>query len=457
MSSSRGPAILDVAKRPTRRPPWKQLDPARLRSRAVFETLLIIGALLAHLVLLRHGVYSDGQRRYEELNELLARGIISGDKYSLIGPLFATPLWLLGHLVRDPVWWVARFNLVFFGLGLLAIYLILKDKVDRGLIRKFLIILAVVSMFPNLLTTFYGETFTAVTIGVGVLAALFGPSLFGWVTIAVGVANTPATLVGMGLATLTRVLQTGRIKYFVAIAVAGALIVAENLVRFHGLTNSRYEAGFTYPINLGILSILFSFGKGLIFFAPALFLPVRSYLQAAGEGGLKLYRAHGMWIAFIVGMVLVYGGWWDWSGDWFWGPRFFLLASLPGSLVLAARLHRPSSSLLSNLITLVALCLSAWVGINGAVFYLQALVGPCAQVHVAICPYLPQTSTLWFPLLQPHLVPGIKAYGYLGFSLVVFGYLAFPLLRTIAGQTSPTLRTIRSRFSAGGGAADTQW
>src|SRR5579872_717460 len=101
-----------------------------LRSRAAFETALIVGALVAHLALLPHLVVSDGIRRFDELNDLLTNGQISGDKYSMIGPLFATPLWLLGHLYRDPIWWVARFNLIVFGLGLLAIYWVLKDRVD---------------------------------------------------------------------------------------------------------------------------------------------------------------------------------------------------------------------------------------------------------------------------------------------------------------------------------------
>lgn len=112
---------------------------------------------------------------------------------------------------------VARFNLVIFGLGLLAIYLILKDKVDRTLIRRFLLILAVASMFPFPLTSFYGETFTAIMIGVGVLAAVCGPAVLGWALVALGVANTAATLVGMVLATLTRAGRTGRIRVFAAL------------------------------------------------------------------------------------------------------------------------------------------------------------------------------------------------------------------------------------------------
>lgn len=175
-------------------------------------------------------------------------------------------------------------------------------------------------------------------------------------------------------------------------------MVVENLVRHHSLTNSRYEDGFTFPVFFGVLSILFSFGKGLIFFAPAIFLPVRGYFTRLGAGGQKLYRAYGLWIAFIVGMVAVYAGWYVWSGNWFWGPRFFLLAALPCSLALAVRLHRPgAASLPGNLLTLGLLALCVWVGINGTVFDVNALVGPCGRVTGQVCVYLPQNSALWLP------------------------------------------------------------
>ena len=41
--------------------------------------------------------------------------------------------------------------------------------------------------------------------------------------------------------------------------------------------------GFSYPFFLGLISILFSFGKGLIWFSPGLLLPVRRALKTAGQ------------------------------------------------------------------------------------------------------------------------------------------------------------------------------
>ncbi|MFI5273339.1 MAG: hypothetical protein ACHQ4H_09950 [Ktedonobacterales bacterium] len=438
-------AVPGAARRGAR--PWR----AWLLSRGAFETALIVLTLLAHGLLLAHGVFGDGLRRYDELTALLAHGQISNDKYSLIGPIFSTPLWLLGHVYRDSKWWVARYNLLLFALALLAIYLLLKDRIDRRLIRTFLLLLAVASMFPVPLTSYYGETFTALLVGVGLLAAVFGPALIGWVAVVLGVANTAATLVALGFAAVTRVVQRRRLRYALAVVAAFAAIALENYIRHGSLSNTRYESGFTYPILFGLLSILFSFGKGLIFFAPGLLLPIRGWLRAGDENEHKLYQTYLLWVAFVAGMIVLYANWYDWSGDWFWGPRFFLIASLPASLALAVRLRRPSASLLANLVTFGVLCLAAWVGLNGVLFDLNAVAAACGTLsHLSpTCSYVPQTSALWYPFVALRLKPGgKKLLLYAGVCLIVFVYLAAPLVAVIARQAWTAGRAGAAAFLA---------
>ena len=103
--------------------------------------------------------------------------------------------------------------------------------------------------------------------------------------------------------------------------------------------------GFSYPFLFGLLAILFSFGKGLVFFTPGLFLPLKERLRALGERGSALWRLHTSWLLFTASLVLIYASWWDRSGDWFWGPRFFLFASVPASFALALWASRPSPRL----------------------------------------------------------------------------------------------------------------
>lgn len=413
----------------------------RLISRAALETALIVVVLLGDQFSMPHAIYGDGMRRYNELDALLGQGQISGDKYSLIGPLFSAPLWYLGKLYRGAAWWEAHYNLLLFALGFAAIYWILKDRVDRGLIRKFLLILGALSMFPVPLTSYYGETFTALFVGIGLLAAVFGPALWGWIAVAIGVANTPATLLGLGFSALLRIIERRRVRYALVVVGAVALIALENLIRFHHISNTRYEAGFTFPIWLGLLAIIFSFGKGLIFFAPGLLLPIKKWLLPGAESEQKLWRTHLLWLAFLVGMILVYANWYDWSGDLFWGPRFFLFASLPASLALAVRLRRFSASPLANLATLGALTLAMWVTVSSVLFDVYAGAEACVRQNLtSVCDYQPQNSALWYPLLSPHLNPGPKPIVFSAICCVVFAYLAAPLIATIARQIWDALR-----------------
>ena len=79
----------------------------------------------------------------------------------------------------------------------------------------------------------------------------------------------------------------------VAIALAIALALIDLRLHTGGFTSPYADdhgsitvmpfsgrPGFSYPAFFGILGIVFSLGKGLLFFAPGLFLPVRDRLAA---------------------------------------------------------------------------------------------------------------------------------------------------------------------------------
>lgn len=328
-------------------------------ARDAIDVGLIVVGLLINLVLVPHNLGGDGESRFQSLSLLLQHGILDDSKYSLIGPVFSAPLWFLGLLWQGPVWWVSRFNFFVFALGLLALYWLLRRHIDRRLLSTLLLILIAASLFANQLEYYYAEVFTAIFVAVGTLAAVFGPSLAGWALVAVGVANAPATLLGMGCMALVRILRQRRVRYALALLAAVGLIGLENTIRHGGPLASGYEAGFGNNIFFGLLGILFSYGKGLIFFTPGLFLPVKKHLLTrVGDAGPRLYTLYLLWIAFVLGLVLVYSDWWAWFGGYFWGPRFFLFSSVPASLVLAVRLRYPGEHLAGNLLTLLAFALS---------------------------------------------------------------------------------------------------
>src|SRR5258708_4577383 len=205
--------------------------------------MILVGGVARVFRVARRGFY-DGDVRFNAMVRLIDHGSISRMPYSMVGPAFSLPLLLLGKLYKSMFWWSGKYNKLVFYTGLLFFYLLLKDRLDRGLVRKFLLILIVASMFSNAITYYGGEVFTAICVGVGILAVIAGPSLSGWIAVILGVVNTPPSLVGLSLATLKHILDTRRLKYVLPLILSGALIIADAWWRpcrplGHGSTNRR--------------------------------------------------------------------------------------------------------------------------------------------------------------------------------------------------------------------------
>lgn len=426
---------------------------------AITETCLIIGGLLLMFFFLPRQVGGDGEVRYQNLITFL-HSSIPHLRYSMIGPFFAAPLYLIGKKLGHPEDWTTTYNLILFSTSLLVIYFALKDRIDHGLLRKFFLILTIASMFGAHLALFYGEVFTALCVGFGIMAVVFtrfAPA--GWLAVVLGVANTPATLVSLVLMVTRHVFTQKRLRYLLIILAAGALIAAEAWIRWGGPFNSDYTndhgfktvmpysglPGFSYPLFFGVLSLLFSFGKGLLFFAPGLLLPVRKTLQKLRYQ--DLFQVHVLWLCFLIGEILVYGRWWSWSGAIFWGPRFLLIAALPASLALAIRLrYRKDASLLLNVLTLGIFCFSLWVGINGTVYQWETawtMPSVCTANNYNLemmCYYIPELSTLWTPFVF-HMQIDRGQEIFLLYSLLTGAFLAMPLIIQISQQTARLLKT----------------
>ena len=108
----------------------------------------------------------------------------------------------------------------------------------------------------------------------------------------------------------------------------------------------------------------------------------------------------------------------------------------PAALVLALRLHARNASLAGNLLTLAALVLSFWVGIDGAIFDQNTLSGVCWANNYSqefLCHFTPEFSALWRPFVvyEPLNIADVL---YIVYSVIVFCYLVLPLLRRIVGQ-----------------------
>ena len=103
-------------------------------------------------------------------------------------------------------------------------------------------------------------------------------------------------------------------------------------------------------------------------------------------------------LLFVCGLVAIYAKWWAWYGGLAWGPRFFVFAAVPASILLAVRLrHATELGPTANALTLLVLVLSGWVGVSGAVADLSTLdfcvrndaaTGGSLLVHAGVQPAL---------------------------------------------------------------------
>jgi len=413
---------------------WARARRVDDRPSRVGGALLALGCVLLFFVL-PHDITSDAYVRFLALAKFIEWHYVSGTAYSFVGPLASLPLYQLGKLAFTPDWWCARFNTVVFMLGLWFLNDLLRDRLDRRTRVSFLLLLVAGSMFPNHLQDYFAEVFTAVVVAVGLVAVERGRAVAGWTAAATGVVNTPAAIGGLALAAARHTWDTRRLRHLAVVAVAAAGIMLEAWLRRGSPFTTGYEGnrgavtvltysgrpGFSYPMFFGLLSVLFSFGRGILFYAPGLVLRVRG----AAFGFFRL------WIAFLAGLVLVYSKWWAWEGGLFWGPRFFLFASIPASLAIAvwlARVHELTTGRLALLF--VILTLSVWVAIDGAAFGYAGLDACRERDFGSLCNYVPEFSALWRPFVQ-WTRPSTARLVVAAYFCVVYVWLAAPVVQLL--------------------------
>lgn len=372
---------------------------------------LIAAGLAVSFFVQAHGVDGDGRLRFDTLQALLGGGGIPTTKYPLIGSLPAIPLILLGHVIASPEWWVARYNVLVYAAGLGLLFGLLRGRLPADVLAAFLLLLGTTAMFPNSLSGFGAETFSAMAVATGLVAWTGGRWKAGAVLLAAGVANQPATLVGLALALGWWAWRMKRARAAVPVVLAAALWMLDNLIRRGSPLTSGYESdhgfqtllpfsglpGFSYPTLFGAGSLILSSGKGLLFFTPGLTLLL-------GRGLEPLHQVRDvlmMWLLYLAGLVAVYGTWWAWYGGYSWGPRFLLFASLPATLLLATFVRRAPRGLVPATLVLLMLALSVWAGIDGQTYGLNAQ-STCTANHYfleSFCWYVPEFSVLWTPFV----------------------------------------------------------
>ena len=425
-----------------------------VKIRKHIDSFLIVLGVLSLFFLVKHAVVGcDGVDRFNAAHDFIRHRKLSTTPYSMIGPLFSAPLYLLGKCCMTYEWWCARFNVLVLVFGLIVFYRVMIPHMASATVKRFLLIIVGASMFPNHMRNFHAEVFTAIMVGLSITIVFLRGSWWGWLAGILGVANTPGALIGYGLVVAKRTFARKRLRYLVVLMVIVLVIMGENWLRHGGPFESHYTGnkgmktalpysglpGFSYPFFFGVLSILFSFGKGLVFFAPGLLLSRYMTASRVGEKVASCYQAYSL---FLAGLILVYARWWSWYGGFIWGPRFFLIASIPASLALAWCLGEQHKSIMLRVSILLALLLSVWVSISGAVFDVDCL-GICNADNYAmecVTWYVPEFSVLWRPFVESRTLHR-EDYWLILYGVVVFLYLGLPMMRTTAVDISKALRS----------------
>jgi hypothetical protein len=419
-------------------------DATALSVRDHWEWALIDAGIVLLFFVVPHALLGDGRVRFETLTALLEHGTLTNTPYSVVGPLFSAPLHYIGKLALGSEWWCTRFNTLLLAGALAATASLLRRYADGRLLRTFFLLLVAASMFPNHVRGYFGEVFTALLVLVGLAALSSGRPRLGWAAMILGVANTPATIVGLLFVALKYVRDSRRVRHVIPVLVAASLILLESWIRRGDPFTSGYEGNagfrtlmpysgqpeFSYPFFFGLLSITLSFGKGILFFAPGLLLRVGADDRDV-PSQLRALWGYSIW--FLAGVIIVYARWWAWYGGWFWGPRFFLMASIPASLAIAIKLRQLPALSTPGLGALFAvLTLSVWVGINGAVFN-QGNLDICQQDRYALeslCWYSPEFSVLWHPFVEPVRLSFDQAL-FIAYCGIVYVWLSAPLVKTL--------------------------
>lgn len=351
----------------------------------------------------------DAGERLQAIEGWVKTGALAPIKYSIIGPLFSSPLLLLGQMIGDPHFFIISFNaiLVTLLLGFHLRYFQKKSDPQQGYL--FVLFMGFFSTIPLAAQNYDAEVFSMFFICLGMMKWTDRKWMGGSLLMSLGIANTPAlipaSILLAGYAYWLDKKDAEVNKVFLAPAAGLLLYFAENLFKFESFMSPYLGSmekgvttvlpfsglsGFSYPFILGLAGILFSFGKGLVFFLPASLLNGGRILDKKQKNPVERYR--NLLFVFLVGMILTYSKWWSWYGGFSWGPRFFIIASVLSSLYF--------SSLKKNSWSWLLLFWQGWVCFEGSYLAFDA-IRSClglGQQFESLCWYSPEYSPLFFHL-----------------------------------------------------------
>lgn len=127
------------------------------------------------------------------------------------------------------------------------------------------------------------------------------------------------------------------LSFLVPMGIGALCLAGMNLYKFGSLFETGYSdqaegIQFATPILIGLQGLLFSIGRGLIYFSPPLVLALWAFPAL-----WRLDRRLTITVAFLIASVLgFHAKWINWSGAWCWGPRHIFMIHIFLALTIAA-------------------------------------------------------------------------------------------------------------------------
>ena len=420
----------------------------------------LIGAQTVFLALQGSHISGDDPVRQGAVLDLAA-GKLPNSHFSVIFPMLATPVFILARAVGFEKEFFERFGLLCY-----ATWAFLVGRQLSRLRNATLAITFTILSFCSLLTPyvmgFNAEAFSAMLLSGGLLAAISArhksARYLGWCLAILAVANIPAQLPGFVVMCAAIAIRKRRFRsMWPAIVLLAAVIVEASLANGH-LSFSKYTQSssatspllpwgkvvdFGHPLIFGVVAILFSLGRGLVFYSPTLAFAFVRATDSAGEWALSL-------AIFTVALIPIYAKWWAWYGGITFGPRFFLVGCIPGAFAVSEVLRSPQGQSRARLMAAaLTVGLSAWVAITGALWFLTSRAISFCMVenyrYEPLCWYSAEYSSLMAPLWDHGVVrPGQVVFA----CFVVIQILAvMPLIvREVAGPSADALLAITQKL-----------
>lgn len=270
--------------------------------------------------------------------------------------------------------------------------------------------------------SFFSEWTSSLFMAIGFIIFIhfnfFPAMIFGAFVFSIGITNWPILCLPLFVVLVLAVFDyffsnSKDIKFIRFISISAIIsigFILFDLYRKGHLTHNPYsseaEKGFAtnlpysgmpvfgYPVLLGILGSLFSFGKSVFQFNPFLvFLFVEKYKY-------KKYLI----VSFIT-VLLLYSKCWTWYGGFSFGTRFYTFLIIPSVALFVHHIRRDAGRS-KPMLLFIFMFLAMWLALAGKHFGLDGVAGVCTMNEYAFegfCWFAPEFSPLIHPFISHDL------------------------------------------------------